>query len=146
MDDCKIGLEKVTTRNPEGGRYTRDEDDESLRHMRRQRDKETHAELTALRATNTEQLKTISNLTVEIEMLRSEHEVDRVKQANEVKLLRGEFESYVNRTEQAIEAAQTVANAGFIGKNVIYAIVSITAAIGGVVAVSELIKKWLQHS
>lgn len=146
MDDCHVGLEKVTTRNPEGGRYTRDAEDDSLRHMRRQRDKETYAELTALRETNTEQLKTISNLTVEIEMLRSEHEVDRVKQDNEVKLLRSEFESYVNRTEQAIIAAQTVANAGFIGKNVIYAIVSITAAIGGVVAVSELIKKWLQHS
>jgi hypothetical protein len=146
MGDGHVGLEKVTTRNPEGGRYTRDTEDDSLRHMRRQRDKETYAELTALRETNTEHLKTIHSLTIEIEMLRSEHEVDRVKQDNEVKLLRSEFESYVNRTEQAIVAAQTVANAGFIGKNVIYAIVSITAAIGGVVAVSELIKKWLHHS
>lgn len=146
MGDGHVGLEKVTTRNPEGGRYTRDTEDDSLRHMRRQRDKETYAELTALRETNTEHLKTIHSLTIEIEMLRSEHEVDRVKQDNEVKLLRSEFESYVNRTEQAIVAAQTVANAGCIGKNVIYAIVSITAAIGGVVAVSELIKKWLHHS
>lgn len=146
MDDHRDRLDKVTTRNTEGGRYTRDTDDDSLRHLRRMRDDETHAELITLRSINTEQLKTISNLTLEIEVMRSEHEVDRVQQANEIKSLRHEFESYVNRNEQALTTAQTVANAGFIGRNVIYALISITAAIGGVVAVVELIKKWLQHS
>jgi hypothetical protein len=128
-------LEKVTKANPvSGGSYTRDSTDDSLRHMRRQRDAEMRDEIKTLREENKDYLTTILQLESAINSSRKDFE-------HSLSEIRKDFESYVNQSKIALSAAQTVADAGFIGRNVIYAIVAITAAFGGVMAVIEHFKK-----
>lgn len=128
-------LDKVTKANPvTGGSYTRDSTDDSLRHMRRQRDAEMRDEIKMLRDENKDYLTTILQLEAAINSSRKDFE-------HSISEIRKDFESYVNQSKNALGAAQTVADAGFIGRNVIYAIVAITAAFGGVMAVVEYFKK-----
>jgi uncharacterized protein YlxW (UPF0749 family) len=128
-------LEKVTKANPiTGSSYTRDSDDDSYRHLRRQRDSEMRDEIKTLREENKDYLTTILQLEAAIDSSRKDFE-------HSISEIRKDFETYVNQSKTALGAAQTVADAGFIGRNVIYAIVAITAAFGGVMAVIEYFKK-----
>lgn len=136
----------VNTGFGSGGGYSRDPDEQSLRQLRRALDSEMRDELKTLREKNSNYLQIINDLKTELYDIRNENELKDNQFENDLVALRKEFEGYVSRSHIALDAAQTVANAGFIGRNVIYAIVSITAAIGGIVAVSELFKKWLSHS
>lgn len=128
--------DQVTSLNPATtGRYSRDESEESLRNLRRSLDKDMRNELKDLRDKNTAYTVSIVKLESEISEIKSHFE-------HEMEMIRKEFSGYVEDSKQALFAAQTVAQAGLVGRNFIYFIVSVTAAIGGLVAVWELIKKW----
>ena len=117
--------ESVTQRNTgTGGNYTRDPEEESLRNMRRQRDREMYDEIKFLKEENNHYALTITVLEISIKELRKD------------------FENYVMVSREALATAQVVANAGFVGKSVVYLVISVTAAIGGIATVLELIRRW----
>jgi hypothetical protein len=94
-----MNLDKETAVNKEGGRYTRDFDEESMRNMRRVRDQEMRDEIKELRQKNQDYVEAI----IEIK--------------NDYKLLRNDFDHYVQSTHEAIKAANNLSNATFVGRH-----------------------------
>jgi DNA gyrase/topoisomerase IV subunit A len=132
-----IELEKVTKANPAGGSYTRDMDDESTRNLRRQIDRETRIEIKELRKENKNYLATILQLEAAIDANRKDFE-------HSISEIRKDFETFVNQSKVALNAAQTVADAGFIGRNVIYGLAGLFAAFGGAVAAWNVISEYFK--
>lgn len=92
-------LDKETAVNKDGGRYTRNLDDESLRNLRRGLDQEMRTELKELREKNQDYVEAIIEL------------------KNDYKLLRKDFDYYVQSTHEAIKAANNLSNATFVGRH-----------------------------
>lgn len=98
-----------------GGSYTRDRSEPDS--LRREVDRKTREE---------------------VERLRDENSDYRLK----LSALEMRFASFLQENEEALIAARRIAQAGVIGKSVVVIIISVTAAIGGVVSVMEMVKKW----
>lgn len=106
-----------------GGVYTRDSDEDSLRYMRRVNDQAMRDEIHMLRERNSEYADIINEL------------------KSEQRMLRKDFDDYVEQSKSALSAATGVADAKRFGRNALYFTVAITGAFGGIVAVIDWFSK-----
>ena len=120
---------------PEAMTQFNEDDEASLRSLRRQRDHEMYAELKALQRENQNYTLTITVMEIAITDLRKDFE-------GAIAALRKDFELYVALSREAVATAQAVANAGGVGRTVVYSVIAVTAAIGGIATLFELIKRW----
>lgn len=114
------GLDKTAVNS--GGSYTRDRSEPDS--LRREVDRKTREEVERLRDENSDYRMKLSALEMRFASLEMR------------------FASFLQENEEALIAARRIAQAGVIGKSVVVIIISVTAAIGGVVSVMEMVKKW----
>jgi hypothetical protein len=113
-----ITLEKEWSEK-RSGRDRREEPD-SGRNFKREIEREYRAEIRQLREESSEKSLEISALRAEI----------------------AEIRSYLKTQEPTLTAATMIVNAGMVFRYLIVAIVGITAAVGGLVAMAEALKSW----
>jgi chromosome segregation ATPase len=104
----------------------RGEDANSARQFRQEVEREYRAEIRQLREESDQK-------TVEITKLEA-------RLAN----VEARFESYRDANHETLTAAKMIVHAGMVFRYAIIGIVGITAAIGGISAVMETIRAWLQ--